>query len=166
MSIREIRGLVFMEDSMLKAGDKAPDFKVQSDQDEEVTLSQFLGEKEVILYFYPKDNTSGCIKEACSFRDNIPQFDTKKAVVLGVSPDSVKSHQGFIQKQNLNFTLLSDPEHKVAEAYGAWGEKSMYGRKYMGIIRSTYVIGKDGNIKKVYEKVKPEGHAEEVLQVL
>lgn len=151
---------------MLKAGDKAPDFKVQSDRDGEVTLSQFLGEKDVILYFYPKDNTSGCIKEACSFRDSIPKFDTKKAVVLGVSPDSVKSHQGFIQKQNLNFTLLSDPDHKIAEAYGAWGEKSMYGRKYMGILRSTFVIGKDGIIKKVYDKVKPEGHAEEVLQVL
>ncbi|MCK4894808.1 MAG: peroxiredoxin, partial [Calditrichia bacterium] len=88
------------------------------------------------------------------------------AVVLGVSPDSVKSHQGFIQKQNLNFNLLSDPDHKIAEAYGAWGEKSMYGRKYMGILRSTFVIGKDGIIKKVYDKVKPEGHAEEVLQVL
>lgn len=151
---------------MLKAGDKAPDFKVLSDQGKEVTLSQFLGKKDVILYFYPKDNTSGCTQEACSFRDNMPRFDTKKAVVLGVSPDSVKSHQGFIQKQNLNFNLLSDPEHKVAEAYGAWGEKSMYGKKYMGILRSTFIIGKDGTIKKVYEKVKPEGHAEEVLQAL
>jgi peroxiredoxin Q/BCP len=151
---------------MLKAGEKAPDFKVQSDQGEDVMLSQFLGKKDVILYFYPKDNTSGCTKEACSFRDNMPKFDTKNAVVLGVSPDSVKSHQGFIQKQNLNFTLLSDPDHQVAEAYGAWGEKSMYGRKYMGILRSTFIIGKDGIIKKVYEKVKPEGHAEEVLQGL
>ena len=151
---------------MLKAGEKAPDFKVQSDQGEEVTLSQFLGKKDVILYFYPKDNTSGCTKEACSFRDNMPKFDTKNAVVLGVSPDSVKSHQGFIQKQNLNFTLLSDPDHQLAEAYGAWGEKSMYGRKYMGILRSTFIIGKDGIIKKVFEKVKPEGHAVEVLQDL
>jgi len=151
---------------MLKAGDKAPDFKVLSDQGKEVTLSQFLGKKDVILYFYPKDNTSGCTKEACSFRDQMPQFDNRKAVVLGVSPDSVKSHQGFIQKQNLNFTLLSDPDHNVAEAYGAWGEKSMYGKKYMGIIRSTFIIGKDGIIKKVYEKVKPEGHADEVLQAL
>ena len=151
---------------MLKAGEKAPDFKVQSDRGEEVMLSQFLGKKDVILYFYPKDNTSGCTKEACSFRDNMPIFDTKNAVVLGVSPDSVKSHQGFIQKQNLNFTLLSDPDHQLAEAYGAWGEKSMYGRKYMGILRSTFIIGKDGIIKKVYEKVKPEGHAVEVLQDL
>jgi len=151
---------------MLKAGDKAPDFKVHSDQGKEVTLSQVLGKKDVILYFYPKDNTSGCTKEACSFRDNMPKFDTKKAVVFGVSPDSVKSHQGFIQKQNLNFTLLSDPDHQVAEAYGAWGEKSMYGKKYMGILRSTFIIGKNGIIKKVYEKVKPEGHAEEVLQAL
>jgi peroxiredoxin Q/BCP len=151
---------------MLKAGEKAPDFKAQSDQGEEVTLSQFLDKKDVILYFYPKDNTSGCTKEACSFRDNMPEFDTKNAVVLGVSPDSVKSHQGFIQKQNLNFTLLSDPDHQLAEAYGAWGEKSMYGRKYMGILRSTFIIGKDGIIKKVFEKVKPEGHAVEVLQDL
>ena len=151
---------------MLKVGDKAPDFKVMTDEGKEVSLSDFLKKTDVILYFYPKDNTTGCTKEACSFRDNLPEFETKNAVVLGISPDSVKSHQNFINKQNLNFTLLSDPDHMVAEAYGAWGEKSMYGRKYMGIFRSTFVIGKDGIIKKVYEKVKPEGHAEEVLQVL
>ena len=151
---------------MLKAGDKAPDFTLQSDKGEEVNLSGFHGKKDVVLYFYPKDNTSGCTKEACSFRDNLPQIETKDAVVLGVSPDSVKSHQGFIQKQNLNFTLLSDPDHKVAEAYGAWGEKSMYGKKYMGILRSTFIIGKDGKIKKVFQKVKPEGHALEVLESL
>jgi peroxiredoxin Q/BCP len=151
---------------MLKAGDKAPDFTLQSDKGEEVSLSQFKGEKDVVLYFYPKDNTSGCTKEACSFRDNLPKIETKDAVVLGVSPDSVKSHQGFIQKQNLNFTLLSDPDHHVAEAYGAWGEKSMYGKKYMGILRSTFIIGKDGKIKKVFEKVKPDGHALEVLESL
>jgi len=119
-----------------------------------------------VLYFYPKDNTPGCTKEACSFRDNIQPFQAKNAVVLGISPDSVKSHQNFINKQNLNFTLLSDPDNKVADAYGAWGEKSMYGKKYMGILRSTFVIGKDGKIKHVFEKVKPEGHANEVLQVL
>jgi thioredoxin-dependent peroxiredoxin len=151
---------------MLKAGNKAPDFTLQSDSGKEVSLSQFLGKKEVILYFYPKDNTPGCTKEACSFRDSINVFSSKNAEVLGVSPDSVKSHQNFIQKQNLNFTLLSDPDHKVAEAYGAWGEKSMYGKKYMGILRTTFVIGKDGKIKKVFEKVKPEGHAEEILNTL
>jgi peroxiredoxin Q/BCP len=151
---------------MVKAGDKAPDFKLQSDKGEEVSLAQFSGKNEVILYFYPKDNTSGCTKQACSFRDNLPHIEVKDAVVLGVSPDSVKSHQGFIQKQNLNFTLLSDPDHTVAEAYGAWGQKSLYGKKYMGILRSTFVIGMDGKIKKVFEKVKPEGHALEVLEAL
>ena len=151
---------------MLKIGDKAPDFTLKSDQDEDVSLKDFLGKSDVVLYFYPKDNTPGCTKEACSFRDNIQPIQAKNAVVLGISPDSVKSHQSFINKQNLNFTLLSDPDHKVADAYGAWGEKSMYGKKYMGILRTTFVIGKDGNIKNVFEKVKPEGHAEEVLQIL
>jgi peroxiredoxin Q/BCP len=151
---------------MLKAGDKAPDFKLLNDRGEQISLAQFQGKREVILYFYPKDNTSGCTTEACSFRDNLPKFNSQNAVILGISPDSVKSHQGFIQKQKLNFNLLSDPEHKVAQAYGAWGEKSMYGKKYMGILRTTFVIGKDGKIKKVFEKVKPEGHAEEVLNVL
>lgn len=151
---------------MLKAGDKAPNFTLKSDKEEDVSLSDFLGEKDVILYFYPRDNTSGCTKEACSFRDHIQPIQAKNAMVLGVSPDSVKSHQNFINKHNLNFTLLSDPDHKVAEAYGAWGEKSMYGRKYMGIIRSTFIIGKDGIIKHVFDKVKTAIHAEEVLEVL
>ncbi len=151
---------------MLKAGSKAPDFTLETDKGEKLSLSQFQGKKEVILYFYPKDNTSGCTTEACSFRDNLPAYRAKDAVILGVSPDSVKSHQGFIQKQNLNFTLLSDPDHQVAEAYGAWGEKSMYGRKYMGILRTTFVIGKDGIIKKVFEKVKPADHALEVLSII
>jgi peroxiredoxin Q/BCP len=151
---------------MLKAGDKAPDFRLKSDQDKEISLSDFKGKNEVILYFYPKDNTSGCTTEACSFRDSLPDFQSRDAVVLGVSPDSIKSHQGFKKKHNLNFTLLSDPEHKVAEAYGAWGEKRMYGKKYMGILRTTFVIGKDGKLKQVFEKVKPDGHAGEVLQKL
>jgi peroxiredoxin Q/BCP len=151
---------------MLKAGDKAPDFTLKSDSGKKISLSQFLGKKEVILYFYPKDNTPGCTKEACSFRDSISAFGNKNAEVFGVSPDSVKSHQNFIQKQNLNFNLLSDPDHEVAETYGAWGEKSLYGKKYMGILRTTFVIGKDGKIKKVFEKVKPEGHAEEILNTL
>ena len=151
---------------MLQVGDKAPQFILKSDKDEEISLSQLLNTKPVILYFYPKDNTSGCTQEACSFRDNLPEFDSKNAVILGVSPDSVKSHQGFVEKQKLNFTLLSDPEHEVAEAYGAWGEKSMYGRKYMGILRSTFIIGRDGVIKYVFPKVKTAGHAEEVLKVI
>ena len=151
---------------MLNVGDKAPDFTLMSDKGEEVSLSDFIGKSDIVLYFYPKDNTSGCTKEACSFRDNIEEIKTKNAIVLGVSPDSIKSHQNFINKQNLNFTLLSDPDHKVAEAYGAWGEKSMYGKKYMGIIRSTFIIGKDGKIKHVFDKVKTAIHAEEVLEVL
>ena len=151
---------------MLKTGDKAPDFILTSDKGDEVKLSEFAGKSNVVLYFYPKDNTSGCTKEACSFRDNLEPIETKDAVVLGVSPDSVKSHQNFIKKQSLNFTLLSDPDHKVAEAYGAWGEKSMYGKKYMGILRTTFIIGKDGNIQHVFEKVKPAGHAEDVVAVL
>jgi peroxiredoxin Q/BCP len=151
---------------MLKVGDKAPDFTLKSDSGKKVSLSQFIGKKEVVLYFYPKDNTPGCTKEACSFRDSLSAFSNKNTEVLGVSPDSVKSHQNFIQKQNLNFTLLSDPDHEVAEAYGAWGEKSLYGKKYMGILRTTFIIGKDGKIKRVFEKVKPEGHAEEILNTL
>jgi peroxiredoxin Q/BCP len=151
---------------MLKVGDKAPDFTLKSDSGKKVSLSQFIGKKEVVLYFYPKDNTPGCTKEACSFRDSLSAFSNKNTEVLGVSPDSVKSHQNFIQKQNLNFTLLSDPDHEVAEAYGAWGEKSLYGKKYMGILRTTFIIGKDGKIKRVFEKVKPEGHAQEILNTL
>lgn len=151
---------------MLQVGDKAPDFTLKSDKDEDVKLSDYIGKSDIVLYFYPKDNTSGCTKEACSFRDNIEPIKTKNAIVFGVSPDSVKSHKNFISKQNLNFTLLSDPDHQVAEAYGAWGEKSMYGKKYMGIIRSTFIIGKDGKIKHVFDKVKTEIHAEEVLEVL
>ena len=151
---------------MLKPGDKAPTFTLKSDKGEDVSLSDFIGKSDVVLYFYPKDNTSGCTKEACSFRDNIELIQTKNAVVLGVSPDSLKSHQNFINKQKLNFTLLSDPDHKVAEAYGAWGEKKMYGKTYWGILRTTFVIGKNGIIKHVFEKVKPDSHAEEVLAVL
>jgi len=151
---------------MLKPGDKAPSFTLMSGKDEQVSLSDFLGKSDVVLYFYPKDNTSGCTKEACSFRDNLEKIETKNAVVIGISPDSVKSHQNFKNKHELNFILLSDPEHKVAEAYGAWGEKNMYGRKYFGILRSTFVIGKDGIIKHVFKKVKTAIHGDEVLDVL
>lgn len=150
---------------MLKIGDKAPDFTLLSDQNKNVTLSNLRG-KKVVLYFYPKDDTSGCTKEACGFRDNLPKIETQKAVILGVSPDSVEAHQKFIMKYNLNFTLLSDPEHKVAESYGVWGEKQMYGKTYWGILRTTFIINEQGVIEHVFEKVKVEGHAEEVLAKL
>lgn len=151
---------------MLKPGDKAPDFTLMSDTDKEVSLSDYMGKSNVVLYFYPKDNTSGCTKEACSFRENIQEIETKGAVVLGISSDSIKSHQNFIQKHGLNFTLLSDPDHRVAKAYGVWGEKKMFGRKYWGILRTTFIIGKDGIIRDVFEKVKPAGHAEQILAIL
>ena len=128
------------------------------------SLADFKGQKTV-LYFYPKDNTSGCTAEACDFRDNYNRL-TAKAVVIGVSPDSVKSHIGFRQKQGLNFILLSDSEHKLAEALGVWKEKSMYGRKYMGIERSTFVIDKDGKIAHEWRKVKVAGHVDEVMKFL
>lgn len=127
----------------------------------EFSLSDFKGQK-VVLYFYPKDNTSGCTQEACDFRDNFNRL-TPKAAVIGVSPDSIKSHLKFREKQELNFSLLSDTEHKLAEEFGAWGEKSMYGRKYFGIIRSTFILNKDGKIEKEWRKVKVKGHVEEVL---
>jgi peroxiredoxin Q/BCP len=130
--------------------------------EKEYSLADFAG-KEVILYFYPKDNTSGCTQEACDFRDNYNRL-TSKATVIGVSPDSIKSHKSFQEKHGLNFTLLSDPEHKLAEAFGVWGEKSMYGKKYFGIIRSTFILDKTGIIQKEWRKVKIKGHIEEVLE--
>ena len=132
--------------------------------EKEYSLSDIKGEK-VILYFYPKDNTSGCTQEACDFRDNINRL-TNYATVVGVSPDSIKSHLKFREKQSLNFILLSDTEHKLAEEYGVWKEKSMYGRKYMGIERSTFVLDKNGNIEKEWRKVKVKGHIDEVLEYL
>ncbi len=150
---------------MLKEGDLAPDFTLQSDQGEPVTLSDMRG-KKVVLYFYPRDNTSGCTAEACSFRDDYAQFVMKGAVVIGVSPDTVASHDKFKAKLSLPFYLLSDPEHKVLEMYGAWGAKSMYGKKFMGVIRSTFVIDEQGVIIKAFPKVKVAGHAQEVLAYL
>jgi peroxiredoxin Q/BCP len=150
---------------MLKEGDLAPDFTLAADTGEDVTLSDFRGRK-VVLYFYPRDNTPGCTKEACSFRDNHALFLTKGAVVIGVSPDSTASHVKFKAKLGLPFHLLSDPERKVLEAYGAWGEKTMYGKKVMGVIRSTFVIDEQGVIVKPFPKVKVDGHAQDVLQYL
>ena len=132
--------------------------------EKEFSLNDFKGQK-VILYFYPKDNTSGCTQEACDFRDNINRL-TNYATVIGVSPDSIKSHQSFKEKQNLNFILLSDPEHKLAEDFEVWKEKSMYGRKYMGIERSTFIIDKNGKIEKEWRKVKVKGHVDEVIEYL
>ena len=132
--------------------------------EKEYSLNNFKGQK-VILYFYPKDNTSGCTQEACDFRDNINRL-TSFATVIGVSPDSIKSHLKFKEKQSLNFILLSDPEHKLAEAFNVWTEKSMYGRKYMGIERSTFVLDENLNIIKEWRKVKVKGHVDEVIDYL
>lgn len=143
-------------------GAKAPAFSAPDQSGKIVSLSDFKG-KTVILYFYPKDDTSGCTVEACSFRDEHAVFRKKGAVVIGVSPDNAKSHVKFIEKFELPFTLLSDTYHKVAEAYGVWVEKSMYGRKYMGMERSTFVIDPEGKVKAVYRKVKPAEHVAEVL---
>jgi peroxiredoxin Q/BCP len=150
---------------MLAEGTMAPDFRLPADGGGEVALSDHRG-KKVVLYFYPKDNTSGCTQEACDFRDDYSQITAAGAVVLGVSPDSVKSHDGFKLKFNLPFFLLSDPDHRVAEMYGAWGEKKMYGKSYMGIIRTTFVIDEEGRIVKVFPKVRVKGHSQEVLAAL
>jgi len=150
---------------MLKVGDKAPEFTLESDSGNQVSLSDFKG-KKVVLYFYPKDNTSGCTKEACSFRDNLEPISAQNTVVLGVSKDSIKSHQNFINKYELNFPLLSDPDAKVCEAYGAWGEKKMYGKTYMGIKRMTFIINEEGNIQYIITKVNTAEHANEVLAQL
>jgi peroxiredoxin Q/BCP len=150
---------------MLAEGTMAPDFTLPADGGGEVTLSDYRG-KKVVLYFYPKDNTSGCTTEACNFRDDYSEITSAGAIVLGVSPDSVKSHDGFKLKYDLPFQLLSDPDHKVAELYGAWGEKKMYGKTYMGIIRSTYVIDEQGKIVKVFPKVDVKKHSKEIVDVL
>jgi peroxiredoxin Q/BCP len=150
---------------MLEPGAKAPGFSLPADDGTTVSLEELRGRK-VVLYFYPKDDTSGCTKEACEFRDSWPQVRQNGAVVLGVSPDPVPSHQKFKRKYQLPFPLLADTDHKVASAYGAWGQKSMYGRKYQGILRTTFLIDGDGRITKVFEKVRPAGHAAEVLAAL
>ena len=146
-------------------GAKAPDFTVLTDTGESLTLSSLQG-RPVVLYFYPKDDTSGCTVEACEFRDQFPQFEQGKAVILGVSPDSVKSHAKFKAKFELPFTLLADTEKEIVQAYDVWKEKSMYGRKYMGVVRTTFVIDAKGRIAKVFEKVTPAGHAAEVMTAL
>jgi peroxiredoxin Q/BCP len=146
----------------LKEGDPAPSFELESDNAGMVRLEDLHG-KYVVLYFYPKDDTSGCTTEACSFRDANVDIEAEGAVVLGVSTDSLRSHEKFRQKHGLPFTLLSDPDHRVAEAYGVYGLKKFMGREYMGVERSTFVIGPDGRLARVWPKVKPAGHADEVL---
>ncbi|EMD16964.1 hypothetical protein HMPREF9943_00742 [Eggerthia catenaformis OT 569 = DSM 20559] len=150
---------------MLKLGTKAPDFKLEDQKGEVHQLSDYLG-KKVILYFYPKDNTSGCTKQACGFAQVYPDILEKNAVILGVSKDSVKSHKKFQEKYNLPFTLLADPDHKVIEAYDVWKEKKMYGKTYMGIVRSTYLINEEGIIEKALEKVKPADNPKEMAEML
>lgn len=149
----------------IKVGSKAPAFSLPSDAGETVSLAGLKG-KPVVLYFYPKDDTPGCTVEACEFRDSWADVKKTGAVVLGVSPDDTKSHEKFKTKFKLPFPLLADEDHAVAEAYGAWGEKSMYGRTYEGILRSTFIIGPDGKVARVFEKVKPKGHAGEVLEAI
>jgi peroxiredoxin Q/BCP len=150
---------------MVEEGTLAPDFTLAADNGAEVTLSALRG-RPVVLYFYPKDNTSGCTAQACGIRDAWSEFERAGAVVLGVSPDDVASHEGFKRDYELPFTLLADPDHRVAEQYGVWAEKSRYGRTYMGIVRSTFVIDEDGIVKKVLWDVKPATHADDVLAVL
>ncbi len=150
----------------MKEGDKAPDFNLAASDGKNVSLKDFKGKAKVVLYFYPKDDTPGCTVEACGFRDASKTFEKTDAVVLGISPDGVNSHRKFTEKFKLSFILLSDEDKKVCEAYGVWVKKSMYGREYMGVARTTFVIGKDGKIEKIYEKVKPEGHAEEIVEFL
>lgn len=152
-------------DLKLKPGDKAPAFTGTTQDGTTVSLAELKG-KDVILYFYPRDDTPGCTKEACAFRDDFAQFKAKGAVVLGVSKDSAKSHGKFVEKYKLPFTLLADEDKQIAQAYGAWGEKSFLGKKYMGMHRVTFLIGPDGRLKKVWPLVKPAEHAQEVLAAL
>ena len=149
----------------LAVGDLAPDFELPASSGKEVRLSSLKG-KQVVLYFYPEDDTSGCTREACAFRDNLPKFEGLDAVVLGVSKDSLESHARFISKYSLNFTLLSDEKLLAHKKYDTWREKVNYGRKYMGTERSTFVIGSDGRLKKIFRRVKVDGHEAEVLAAL
>jgi peroxiredoxin Q/BCP len=150
---------------MLEAGQMAPVFTLPANNGQTISLEDYRG-KVVVLYFYPKDMTPGCTTEACDFRDYHPEFAALDTVVLGISPDDVKSHDKFVQKYQLPFPLLADTDHAVAEAYGVWVLKKMYGREYMGIERTTFIIDRDGKIAKVYPKVKVAGHVQEVLSYI
>ncbi len=149
----------------ISAGGQAPDFTLPDDEGRMHTLSEYRG-KPVVLYFYPKDNTSGCTKEACGFRDDYSAYQDAGVIILGVSPDSSKSHANFRTKYELPFILLADPDREVLKKYGAWGLKKLYGREYEGVLRTTFLISEDGNILKVFEKVKPANHSAEILAAL
>ncbi|HAD06815.1 MAG TPA: thioredoxin-dependent thiol peroxidase [Anaerolineaceae bacterium] len=149
----------------ISANIPAPDFELPDETGTPRRLSDYRG-KPVVLYFYPKDDTPGCTKEACSFRDDYSEYQKSGVVILGISPDSPKSHAKFKEKYNLPFTLLADEEHQVCELYGAWGRKKFMGREYDGVLRTTFLIGPDGTILKVFPDVKPEGHSQEVLAAL
>ena len=150
---------------MPNVGDQAPDFTAHTDGGETVSLSSLKG-KKVVLYFYPKDNTPGCTAEACDFRDNSAAFAGKNTVVLGVSTDSVRSHENFKSKYKLPFTLVADPDREIVQKYGVWREKKNYGKAYMGVVRSTFIVDEQGTIAKIYDPVKVKGHAEAVLNDL
>ena len=150
---------------MLKVGDKVPDFCLPNQDEVDICLRDLKG-RWIVLYFYPKDNTSGCTTEACDFTQALPNFDNLDAVVLGVSPDSPKKHRNFIEKKDLKITLLSDEDKEVSKQYGVWQLKKMYGKEYMGIVRSTFLISPDGKIEAIWEKVKVKGHVENVKNML
>lgn len=151
--------------SNLNVGEKAPDFFLDASDGKKYSLKDFKG-KKVVLYFYPKDDTSGCTKEACSFRDNLSAIKRRGAIVIGVSPDGLKAHDKFITKYDLNFPLLSDESKEMLQNYGVWKEKSMYGRKYMGVERTTFILDEKGKISHIFPKVKVDGHTDEILKAL
>lgn len=151
--------------AIIAVGKRAPAFNLPSSTGKPIALADHEG-KTVVLYFYPRADTPGCTTEACGFRDALAEYNKAKIVVLGISPDTEKDVTKFAQKFKLNFPLLADADHSIAEKYGVWQEKSMYGKKYMGIARTTFVIGPDGKVKQVFEKVKPAGHDQEVLEAI
>lgn len=151
--------------STINPGDKAPYFEGVNQSEETINLDMFKG-KKLILYFYPRDNTPGCTAEACNLNDNLSDLTSKGFEVVGVSPDSISSHNKFIAKYNLNFQLISDPEKEILQAYGAWGEKKMYGKTFMGVIRKTFVIDEEGKILKRFDKVKTKEHTEQIYKEL
>jgi thioredoxin-dependent peroxiredoxin len=160
-----IKKLQKQEMQMIESGSKAPDFELSDQDGNKVSLKSKRG-KNIILYFYPKDDTPGCTKEACNFRDELPDFQNLNAEVLGISADTVDSHKKFAQKYRLNFPLLSDSDKKVVNEYGVWREKNMYGKKIMGIERTTFIIDREGVIRKIFRKVKVDNHNQEVMEAL
>ena len=150
---------------MLNIGQKAPDFTLQDKNGKDVSLSDFIG-KKVVLYFYPKDNTPGCTRQACAFANTYKEFQNKNIEVIGISKDSVASHEKFAEKHNLPFILLSDPELRAIKAYEVWQEKKLYGKVSMGVVRTTFIIDENGNIERIIPKVKPDTNAEEILKII